>query len=159
MSFSTKLGKMLIFRYKTDNYTKTIHLKIMGIEKDFLMRQLMMMFELIAKIFRYRKKGEIENAEEEIKYFYSILKIDEDVRTLSIEELLNLLENAKKLTNEHIEMVAYVLKEQGELSSNKKEKLDFFRKSFFLLEKVERESVSFSMDRQMKIAELRESLN
>ena len=119
----------------------------------------MMMFELIAKIFRYRKKGEIENAQEEIKYFYSILKIDEDVRTLSIKDLLNLLENVKKLTNDHIEMVAYVLKEQGELSTNEKEKLDFFRKSYFLLEKVERESVSFSMDRQLKIAELREYLN
>ena len=131
----------------------------MGVEKDYLMRQLMMMFELIAKIFRYRKKGEIENAQEEIKYFYSILKIDEDVRTLSIKDLLNLLENVKKLTNDHIEMVAYVLKEQGELSTNEKEKLDFFRKSYFLLEKVERESVSFSMDRQLKIAELREYLN
>ncbi len=131
----------------------------MGVEKDYLMRQLMMLFELITKLFRYRKKGEFEKAEEQIKYFYSILKIDEDVRTLSIKELLNLLENIKKLSNEHIEMVAYVLKEQGELSSNEKEKLDFFRKSFFLLEKVERESVAFSMDRQMKIAELREYLN
>jgi hypothetical protein len=131
----------------------------MGIEKDYLMRQLMMLFELISKIFRYRKKGEFDKAEDEINYFYSILKIDEDVRILSIEELLNLLENIKKLTNEHIEMVAYVLKEQGELSSNEREKLDFFRKSFFLLEKIERESVSFSMDRQMKLAELREYLN
>lgn len=131
----------------------------MGIEKDYLMRQLMMLFELISKILRYRRKGEFEKAEDEINYFYSILKIDEDVRTLSIEELLNLLENIKKLTNEHIEMVAFVLKEQGELSANEKEKLDFFRKSFFLLEKIDRESVSFSMDRQMKIAELREYLN
>jgi hypothetical protein len=56
-------------------------------------------------------------------------------------------------------MVAYVLKEQGELSTNEKEKLDFFRKSFFLFEKIERESVSFSMDRQMKLAELRQYLN
>lgn len=131
----------------------------MGIEKDYLMRQLMMLFELISKILLYRKKGEDDKAEDEINYFYSCLKIDEDVRTLSIEELLNLLENVKKLTNEHIEMVAYVLKEQGELSTNEKEKLDFFRKSFFLLEKIDRESVSFSMDRQMKLSELREYLN
>ena len=131
----------------------------MGIEKDYLMRQLMMLFELIAKLYRYRKKGEFEKAEEQISYFYSILKIDDDVRTLSIKELLDLLENVKKLTNEHIEMFAFVLKEQGELAGNEKEKLDFFRKSFFLLEKVERESISFSMERQMKIAELREYLN
>jgi hypothetical protein len=131
----------------------------MGIERDYLMRQIIMMLELVAKIFRYRKKGEVEKAEDEIRYFYSMLKIDEDVRKPGIEELLHLLENVKKLSNEQIEMVAFVLKEQGELSTNEKEKLDFFRKSYFLLEKTERESVTFSMERQMKIAELKEYLN
>lgn len=131
----------------------------MGIEKDYLMRQLMMLFEVISRIIRFRKKGEDENALDEINYFYSCLKIDEEIKTMNIEDLLDFLENVKKLTNEHIEMVAYVLKEQGELSGNKKTKLDFFRKSWFILDKVERESISFSMDRQMKMAELREYLN
>jgi len=131
----------------------------MGIEKDFLMRQLMMLFEVISRIIRLRKKGEDENALDEINYFYSCLKIEVDVKTLSIEALLDLLENVKKLTNEHIEMIAFVLKEQGELSETLETKIDFFRKSYFLLDKVERESITFSMDRQMKIAELREYLN
>jgi hypothetical protein len=56
-------------------------------------------------------------------------------------------------------MIAFVLKEQGELEEKAEQKLDFFRKSYFLLEKVDRESTSFSMDRQMKLAELREYLN
>ena len=56
-------------------------------------------------------------------------------------------------------MVSFVLKEQGELSESDKDKINFFSKSYFLLKKVERESVSFSMDRQMKMAELREYLN
>ena len=131
----------------------------MGIEKDYLMRQLMMLFEVISRIIRFRKKGEDENAQDEINYFYSCLKIDEDIKNMNIETLLDLLENVKKLTNEHIEMIAFVLKEQGDLSENLESKLDFFRKSYFLLDKVERESITFSMDRQMKIAELREYLN
>lgn len=131
----------------------------MGIEKDYLMRQLLMLFEVIHKILRWRKKGEKGKAYDEIKYFYQILNIDTDVRKLTIEELLRLLEKDKKLTNEHIEMVAFVLKEQGELEDDVSLKLDFFRKSYFLLEKVERESITFSMDRQMKLAELREFLN
>ena len=131
----------------------------MGIEKDYLMRQLLMLFEVIHKILRWRKKGEKGKAHDEIKYFYQILNIDTDVRKLNIEELLRLLEREKKLTNEHIEMVAFVLKEQGELEEDASRKLDFFRKSYFLLEKVERESITFSMDRQMKLAELREYLN
>ena len=116
----------------------------MGIEKDYLMRQLMMLFEVIHKILRHRKKGEIEEAEQEIQYFYECLKIDEDVQ---------------KLTIEHIELVAFVLKEQGELANEKNNKLNLFRKSYFLLEKIDRESTAFSMDRQLKIAELKEYLN
>ena len=131
----------------------------MGFEKDYLMRQLMMLFEVISKIIRFRRKGENENAQDEINYFYSCLKIDEDIKSMNIETLLDLLANVKKLTNEHIEMIAFVLKEQGELSENQETKLDFFRKSYFLLDKVDRESITFSMDRQMKMAELREFLN
>ena len=131
----------------------------MGIEKDYLMRQLMMLFEVIGKIIRYRRKGENEEALDEIQYFYECLNIEKEINSMSIENLLNLLEKEKKLTNEHIEMIAFVIKEQGELSETKETKLDFFRKAYFLLDKVERESITFSMDRQMKMAELREYLN
>ena len=131
----------------------------MGIEKDYLMRQMMMLFEVIQKILRYRKNGEIKPALDQIKYFYQTLKIDKDIESLGIEELLEFLGKDKNLTNEQIEMVAFVLKEQGELESNKEQRLDYFRKSYFLLKKVERESITFSMNRQMKISELREFLN
>lgn len=131
----------------------------MGIERDYLMRQLMMLFEVINKILRYRKKGEKENALDQVKYFYECLKIKIDINSYEIEKLMNYLEKDKNLNNEQIEMLAFVLKEQGELTDSVDDKLDFFRKSYFLLEKVERESVSFSMDRQMKIAELKDRLN
>ncbi len=131
----------------------------MGIERDYLMRQLLMLFEVIQKILRYRKKGEKENAEEEIKYFYNILKIETDFESMNIEELMNYLQHKKKFTNEHLEMIAFVMKEQGELAENTEKQIDFFRKSYFILNQVDRESTTFSMDRQMKIAELREYLN
>ncbi len=131
----------------------------MGIEKDYLMRQLMMLFEVIHKILRHRRKGEDEEAEKQIQFFYEYLKIDEDVEKLSVEALIKLLEKDKNLVNEQLEMVAFVLKEQGELVDNDDKRLDFFRKSYFILEKVERESTSFSMDRQMKLAELSAYLN
>lgn len=131
----------------------------MGIEKDYIMRQLLMLFEVIQKILRWRKKGEKGKAKDEIKYFYQILKIETDINSMKIEELIEFLEKEKNLTNEHIEMVAFVLKEQGEMEEDSKLKIDFFRKSYFLLAKVERESITFSMDRQMKLAELKEYLN
>ena len=128
----------------------------MGIEKDFLMRQLMMLFEVIHKILRYRKEGDKGKALDEIKYFYECLKIEVDINSIKIEKLMEFLEKDNSLNNEQIEMVAFVLKEQGELSETAEMKLDFFRKSYFLLKKVEKESLTFSMDRQIKIAELRE---
>ncbi|KJF44936.1 MULTISPECIES: hypothetical protein [Draconibacterium] len=131
----------------------------MGVEKDYLMRQLMMLFEVIQKILRHRRKGEDEEAEKQIQFFYEYLKIDEDVEKLSVEALIDLLEKDKNLVNEQLEMVAFVLKEQGELAASDDKRLDFFRKSYFILQKVERESISFSMDRQMKIAELSAYLN
>ena len=131
----------------------------MGIEKDFLMRQIMMLFEVIHKILRYRKKGEKGKAIKQVQYFYSCLRIEEDIHSMKIEKLIEFLEKDKNLNNEQIEMLAFVLKEQGELSESIDTKLDFFRKSYFLLNKVENESISFSMDRQMKLAELKERLN
>ncbi len=131
----------------------------MGIERDYLMRQLMMLFDVIQKIFNFRKKGQKKEAEEQIRYFYNFLKLETQILDKNIEGLLDFLVSEKKFTNNHIEMIAFVLKEQGELAEKAEQKLDFFRKSFFLLEKVDRESTSFSMDRQMKLAELREYLN
>ena len=131
----------------------------MAIEKDFLMRQLVMLFELISKIIRYRKNGEKEKALDEIAYFYQCLTIDSDIKMMRIDELLNFLQKDKNLGNEHIEMVAFVLKEQGELEEARQSKLDFFRKSYFLLRKVDRESSTFSMERQMKLVDLEARLN
>jgi len=131
----------------------------MGIERDYLMRQLMMLFDVIEKIIRYRKKGEKEKAEDEIEYFYSSLNIESEIKSMSIENLLIFLDTEKKLTNEHIEMIAFVLKEQGELSETDENKINYFRKAYFLLDKVKHESITFSIDRQMKIKKLREYLN
>lgn len=128
----------------------------MGIERDYLMRQLMMLFEVIHKILRLRKKGNKEEAEKEIKYFYECLKIDDNIQDLNIEKFIDILVNEKALTNEHLEMIAFVMKEQGELADNEKERLNYFGKAYFILKKVEQESISFSMDRQMKLAELRQ---
>ncbi|HKI89415.1 MAG TPA: hypothetical protein VKA38_10325 [Draconibacterium sp.] len=131
----------------------------MGIERDYLMRQLMMLFEVIQKILRYRQKGEKKPALDQIKYFYECLKVDESVHKKGIKELMDYLVLERKLTNEYLEMIAFVLKEQGELEADADQKLDFFRKAYFLLDKVDRESTTFSMDRQMKLAELRTCLN
>lgn len=129
------------------------------LERDFLMRQLMQLFEVLQRIIRRKKQGELQLAKEEVGTFYSMLKIEEKADTLSVSELYNLLVYEKKFTNEQIEMVGYVLKEQGEMETEEAKRTVYFRKAFTLLDKVEKESITFSLDRLMKLGELKEYLN
>jgi hypothetical protein len=131
----------------------------MGIEKDYLMRQLMMLFEVLQRILQRRKDGNREEALEEIRYFYDCMKIETDISSLTIEEMIHLLEVEKKLTLEQMELVGFVMKEQAELATDEAKQMDLYRKSWFLLDKVDREGLVFSMDRQMKLAELRSVLH
>jgi hypothetical protein len=95
---------------------------------------------------------------EEIRSFYSMLKIEENTDEMTVSELYFWLTGTKKLTNDQMEMVAYVLKEQGEMEENRDKRMDYFRKAHFLLEKAEQEAITFSVDRLMKIGELKEYL-
>jgi hypothetical protein len=131
----------------------------MSIERDYLMRQIKQLFDVLSKIFGLREKGDLAEAENQVRYFYRILKIETDICKRSIEELLTLLVEEKKFTNEQIELFAFVLKEQGEMTIDENDRINYFRKAWFLLDKVEKESTAFSMQRQMKLAELRAYLN
>lgn len=131
----------------------------MGFERDYLMRQLMMLFEVISRIIRLRKNGQNETASDEIDYFYQCLAVEPDFVAMTAKEMLHYLLTEKNLTNEHLELIAFVLKEQGEIAKTETGKLAFFSKSWFLLDKVERESTVFSVERQLKIAELRAFLD
>ena len=106
----------------------------MGIERDYLMRQLMMLFDVIQRIFRLRKKGDSAEAQKEVQNFYSYLKIEADFKQLNIEEILDILQK-KLFTNEQIEMIAFVLKEQGELESVDERRIDFFKNPMYCWKK------------------------
>jgi hypothetical protein len=131
----------------------------MGFERDYLMRQLMMLFEVISRIIRFRRNGQNENASEEIVYFYKCIAVDLSLASMTAEEMIRYLTIEKNLTNEHLELVAFVLKKQGEITATESDKLNYFSKSWFLLNKIERESTTYSVERQLKMAELRAFLD
>ena len=64
-----------------------------------------------------------------IQVFYSALKIEKNVAALNIEELVRFLQEDKNLNNEQLEMVALVLKEQGELCEDEKQKFKVTKSS------------------------------
>src|SRR5690606_18775091 len=117
---------------------------IMGIEKDYLMRQLMMLIEVIGKIINFRKKGQPQEAQEEIRYFYSVLKLEHNLRELPAQDLYDYLVDKKKLDNNQVELVAAVMKEQGELAEMPGQQKAYFMKAWFLLDRVDRVSATFS---------------
>jgi len=134
------------------------HISFM-IERDFLMRQLKQLFAVLQEIIRHRRKGDFIRAVEEIQFFYSSLKIEDDIRSLSIAEMMTILIDKKEFTGEQLELIAFVLKEQGEMERDAAVRRELFGKAFFILSKVEQESMTFSMDRLMKIGELKEYLS
>ena len=92
----------------------------------------MLLFEVLQKILRNRKTGDKEKAFEQISFFYKTLKIDDDIDSMNIEQLIEFLERDKNMSNDQIELIAFVLKEQGELSEREKKRLDFFSKSYLI---------------------------
>jgi len=130
----------------------------MGIERDYLVRQIMMLIEFIRRIAGFREKGQNDAARREIKNFYKLLNLEESVLNKNIRELTDYLINERKLTNDHLEIIAFVMKEQGEMITNKQVQEDLFRKAYLLLAKVDRESITFSMERKIKMGELKEYL-
>jgi hypothetical protein len=130
----------------------------MGIEKDYIVRQMMLMFEALQKILRLRKENKNKEALFEIQNIYAMLEIDENIENMDIEDFIAFLETDKNLTRDQIEMVGYVLKEHGEIENDAFKKVNFFSKSFFILNKVDRESITFSMDRKIKLEEINKYL-
>lgn len=131
----------------------------MAFEKDYLMKQLNMLFEVIRKIILHRKKGEREMALKQIQYFYECLKVNPALTTGDTGELLKFLESARNFNNDQLEMVAFVLMEQGLLSEHREQQLDFFRKAYVILDDIDRSSAMYSIERQIRLSELKSLLS
>lgn len=128
----------------------------MGVEKDYIIRQIMMLFEVLQRVLRLKKQGKNDEAIGEINTFYSMLKIDQGQIQGDTEKFIHYLESGKNLTPQQMEIVGFVLKEQGDLENSPNSKLNLFSKAYFILERVERGVIDYSVERQMKMAELKE---
>ncbi len=124
-------------------------------EKDYLMRQLMQLLEVLQKILIHRKRGEKEQALEQADYFYRILELEGDPLSFSLADMMRWMVDEKKMTNSQLELAAFVMKEQGEMEEEESRRRNYFVRACFILEKVEQESIIFSMERVMKLGEMK----
>jgi len=129
-------------------------------QKDYILRMIEMMGDLIAAILGLIKKGEYNQASEKLgKIYHDMLKEDAIFfRTIPTDELTHKLLKEHNYTNGHLEILAELFNAEAELEhaqGNKAGCLDYSRKSLILFEFIDREQKTFSFERSEKMAAIK----
>jgi hypothetical protein len=125
-------------------------------QKDFILRMIEMVAELVAGILGLIKKGDFQKASQSIDNAYQYL-LKQDAAFLNkipLDKLTNSLILEHNYTNGHLEILSELLYTQAELSFVQKEyneSLEFYQKSLFLLEIVIKETQTFSFEKQSRL--------
>jgi hypothetical protein len=133
-------------------------------QKDYILRMIEMLADLIASILGKMKLGKFTEASQVLENaYFDFLKQDAAfLQSIPKEELTEKLLNEHNYTNGHLEILAELFYVQGKLfqaQSKNDKSLEFFEKSLTLYEFLEKEKKIFSYDKNSKIAELREYIN
>jgi hypothetical protein len=129
-------------------------------QKDYILRMIEMLGDLIAGILGLIKKGEFEKAADKLENLYlGMLKEDSAFfRDIPIDELTDRLLHLHNYTNGHLEVLAELLNAEAELclaQGNKTGSLEYSRRSLRLFEFIDAEYKTYSQDRIDKIAAIR----
>ena len=132
-------------------------------QKDYILRMIEMLGELIAAILGYIKKGQFEEASISLDNLYTTLLREDSsfFQNIPKEQLTGKLINEHHYTNNHLEVLAELFNAEGELRLAQKkgtECIEYFNKSLLLFEFVETNSKSFSIERQNKIKTIKEKI-
>ena len=129
-------------------------------QKDYILRMIEMLGDLIAGILGLIKKGEFEKAADKLENLYlDMLKEDSAFfRDIPIDELTDRLLHLHNYTNGHLEVLAELLNAEAELclsQGNKTGSLEYSRRSLRLFEFIDAEYKTYSQERIDKIAAIR----
>lgn len=124
-------------------------------QRDYIVRMIEMIAELVAGILGLIKKGEFKKASQSIESAYrDILRQDAAFfQGIPLEELTDKLIGEHNYTNGHLEILSELFFAQAELSyagGNKNESLQYYKKSLTLLDFIINESKSFSLEKQTR---------
>ncbi len=126
-------------------------------QKDYILRMIEMLTDLIAGILALIKKGDFQKASQALEIaFYDYLKQDAAFFNLiPKEDLTAKLLDEHNFTNGHLEILAELFYAQAELSfaqGKHPESMLFYEKSLTLFDFIEKESKTFSVERQSRIS-------
>ena len=132
-------------------------------ERDYILRMIEMIGDLIAGIFGLIRKGRFDQAENELgNIYYDMLKKDAAFfRIIPKDQLTDKLLKEHNYTSGHLEILAELFNAEAELSlarGNKAGSLEYSEKSLLLWEFVDREEKTLYPERLKKMEEIRERI-
>jgi hypothetical protein len=132
-------------------------------QKDYILRLIEQVFKFISEVLNLIKKGELNEASEQLeKSYYDFLKEDAVVfRNIEEKQLTGKLLQEHNYTNGHLEILAELFNAEAKLEQAKghrKESFEYSRKTLLLLEFIDREFKTYSAERLEKIEEIKNRL-
>jgi hypothetical protein len=132
-------------------------------QKDYILRMIEMITDLIAAILALIRKGDYRQASRAIENaFYDYLKQDAAFfNRIPKENLTGALLSEHNFTNGHLQILSELFYAQAELSAaegNRSNSLQYYEKSLILLDFIEKESKTFSVGRQARISTIQDQI-
>ena len=129
-------------------------------QRDYILRMVQMLAELIAGILGLIKSGKFEQASESLENaYFDFLKQDAAFfRSIPKEKLTDELLALHDFTNDHLEILSELFHAEAQLHHSQKHfppSLEYFEKALILQEFIAKQSKAYSVDKQEKINALR----
>ena len=129
-------------------------------QRDYILRMIEMIAELIAGILGLIKKGDFQQASQSLdNAYYDFLKQDAALfRSIDKEKLTKDLISQHNYTHAHLEILSELFYAEAELlyaQGQQSRSIEFYEKTLILYEFVNRESKTFSFDKELKISIIR----
>lgn len=133
-------------------------------QKDYILRMIEMLGDLLAGIFGLIRKGDVTQASENLeRIYYDILKDDASFfRSIPKEDLTHKLLDEHNYTNGHLEILAELFNAEAELAlakGNMPGAMEYSEKSLLLFEFIDLEQKTLSMERLEKMTAIRERID
>jgi hypothetical protein len=132
-------------------------------QRDYVLRMIEMIGDLIAGIMGLIRKGKLEKASKELGDVYrQMLREDSSFfSSIPAEEMTDTLLQQHNYTNGHLEILAELFNAEAELKlaqGNKTGSLEYSVKSLMLFEFIDMEQKTFSFEREEKINGIRKRI-
>lgn len=133
-------------------------------QKDYILRMIEMLGDLIAAILGLVRKGDINQASEKLeRIYYDMLKEDAAFfRSIPRDKLTDVLLEKHNYTNGHLEILAELFNAEAELEmaqGNGAGSLEYSEKSLMLFEFIDTRQKTLSLERLDKMKFIRERIS